>query len=221
VYVACLLAGSYWYSRRIRAIRAELIAERPEMRERAQHSSEQWNMQYRSRWKLLGLPLVDVQIGGTPELRIPVARGWIAIGAKAYGALFACGAIAIAPISWGACSVGIVSYGGLAIGVWAIGALAVGWKAVGVCAIAWSAAQGIVALAHDYASAITAFARHANDARAEAWFRHDRLFRAWAWVERHANWIWLLALVPMVPIYRRAMQIRRGTNLDRSGRTHA
>jgi len=209
IYVACLLAASAWYSRRIQALRAEAIAQGPHMLLTAQRSARQWRMQYRSKWKLLGLPLVDVQIGSDAELGMPIAKGWIAIGPKAYGLLFACGAIAVAPVSWGAFSIGVISYGGLAVGVWAIGALALGWKAVGVCAIAWSAAQGVVALAHDYASAVTAFARHANDAKAQRWFAHDPLFVAWKWITERGNWLWLVALVPLIPVYRRALQLRR------------
>ena len=77
------------------------------MRERAQRSAQQWAIQYRSRWRLLGLPLIDINIGSTADGRPAVAKGWIAIGAKAYGLLIAVGAIAIAPVSWGGCSLGL------------------------------------------------------------------------------------------------------------------
>ena len=78
-------------------------------------------MEYKSRWTLLGLPLLHVNIGLSPEARAPTARGWIAIGAKAYGILFACGGIAVGMISVGGFSVGLLAWGGFALGAVAWG----------------------------------------------------------------------------------------------------
>jgi RNA polymerase sigma factor (sigma-70 family) len=208
-YVAGLVTLSLWYSRRIRAMRAELTANQPELREKAQRSAEQWKFHYRSRWSLLGLPLIHINIGGTPDLRMPVAKGWIAIGTIAYSPLLAIGTIAIAPISWGAFSAGVLTYGGIAIGIWSIGIFAVGWKSIGVCAIAWKAAQGVVAMAFDYASGINALARHVDDARANAFFQSSSLFRTWDWIANHCNWLWLICLFPMLIMVRRARRIRQ------------
>jgi hypothetical protein len=84
-----------------------------------------------------------------------------------------------------------------------------GFKAIGVCAIGWHAAQGVVAIAHGYASGIAAVARHANDARAEAALQRDGFFGTWDWIVQHGNWVWFVALIPMVPVLHRALKIRR------------
>lgn len=133
--------------------------------------------EYRSRFELLGLPLMHIRFGariGHPQWK--AARGWIAISdGFAFGSFFAYGGLAVAPVTIGACAIGLFSYGGMAIGglvwggfafgVWAFGALAAGWQAFsGGCAIAWKLAWGYeYAIAHDYAlGAGTVHAAQAN-----------------------------------------------------------
>ena len=122
---------------------------------------------YSSRWRLLGLPLIDIQVGSPfpqGDLRTPqsqTARGWIAIGDRARGlllavggyaqGLFAFGGIAVGGVAFGGLSVGVVSLGGLAIGAIALGGGAVGWDAAGGGAIGWHSAAGGFAVAHDVA----------------------------------------------------------------------
>ncbi len=160
-YVVALLATCLTYWRRIQRLRTRLLAERPELTPLANAGATRWNYEYRSRWCLLGLPLMHINWGSSADARPLVAKGWVAIGAKAYGVLFACGAVAVGGISVGGISVGILTWGGFALGmivwggfaagVWAVGGLAIGWQAFGGCAIGWSAALGGFAVAREYA----------------------------------------------------------------------
>lgn len=213
VYFALLLTACIKYSKRIRTLRAEITARDPVLAARAKTNAQQWNMQYRSRWRPLGLPPIDIQIGSDPDLRPKTAKGWIAIGAKAYGLLFAAGAIAVAPISWGGFSAGILTYGGFALGIWSVGVFAIGFKSIGVVAIAWHASSGIVAFAYRYAQGISALAHHANNARANQVMKTETFFRAWDWFTTHANWVFVLSLLPLVIVGRRARKIRRENTL--------
>jgi RNA polymerase sigma factor (sigma-70 family) len=123
--------------------------------------------QYTSRWRLFGVPLIDVQfsdltgpnnISASPPRR---AFGWIAVGDRATGILFAVGGIAkglvaigglaIGGVAIGGLSLGIVSVAGAAIGALAIGGGAFGYDAVGGLAIGWNSATGGAAIAHHVA----------------------------------------------------------------------
>ncbi|HWB11779.1 MAG TPA: sigma-70 family RNA polymerase sigma factor [Pirellulales bacterium] len=148
--------------------------------------------QWTSSTRLLGLPLVEIrfsspQLPGGDVLAIQqrqVARGWIALGERAYGVIFAMGNVAVGTIAvggvfsvglvalgcisvgivaLGAASVGIIGIGGLGTGIFAFGGMALGWFALGGGAAAWRAAKGGVAWAHDFALGSSAAAAHAND----------------------------------------------------------
>ncbi len=124
--------------------------------------------EYRSRLKLLGLPLVHI-CWNTPT----PARGWIAYGETAYGVIFACGAVAVGGISAGGIAVGLISIGGFGLGLLALGGFvaglyvaggaAIGYVASGGAVIAWLAGTGGIAVSHNLALAGAAFAPHAND----------------------------------------------------------
>ncbi len=162
--------------------------------------------EYRSKLGLLGLPLVHIRLRGGIE-RGPV-KAWIAAGDSAIGVIFAFGAVAIAPISFGGFAAGLLTLGGLAIGLvpvgvfslgpWAIGMMAVGWQAFGGCAIARLAAQGGVAVAHDFAIGSIALARYANDAAAQAFFASSSFFRLAQAATRYAHWLNLIWLFPLI-----------------------
>ena len=217
-YAMAILLSCFWYQRRMQLIRARITAGNPQMIQKAQAASARWNIEYRSRWTLLGLPLVHINMGGSPDSRAAVAKGWIAIGAKAYGGLFACGGLAVAPLSFGGLAVGLLSWGGFAagvlvwggfaLGVGAIGGVACGLKAIGGCALGWSAACGAIAVAGDFAQGIVVSASHANDPAAEAFFQADRFFAMARAFLQHSQWVWLLALVPVLPVAIRALQNR-------------
>lgn len=224
LYGLMVLLSCFRYERRIREIRAEVLARGPEMQQAAAAMSQRWSIYYRSAWSFLGVPLVEINMGGTPDARPAVAKGWIAIGAKAYGLLFACGAIAIAPLSFGGLAIGVFTWGGFALGayVWggfaiglgALGGVAVGLKAVGGCALGWSAAWGAIAMAHSFAQGVIAVAAHANDEVARDYFENDLFFRAARVFLTHSNWVWMLILVPILPILLRIRRnARRGVGL--------
>jgi hypothetical protein len=120
-------------------------------------------------------------------------KAWIAVGSAAYGVIFACGSIAIAPLCFGLfglgfISVGLFSIGGLALGFLAIGLLAfgggaIGWLASGAVAVGAQAAYGFSAYARTFAGIPTkhgkmpgAFALHANDLVAREFFARSRFF---------------------------------------------
>jgi hypothetical protein len=166
---------------------------------------------YVSRRRLFGLPLLHVRYG-VPATDAGPARGWIAIGDRAVGGLFAMGAVAIAPISIGAVSVGLISIGSVSIGLLSLGtiafgglclgAIAVGWFGIGGVALAWRAAVAGLGGAHDYAWGGHVVAEHANDlAAGEYLMQHhtEALFQGlfavtivvsifaaagWAWLQR-------------------------------------
>jgi hypothetical protein len=161
--------------------------------------------EYRSRLSLLGWPLVHIRLRAGLE-RGPV-KAWIAGGDAAIGIIFAFGALAVAPLSFGGLAAGLVPFGGLAVGLaplgafsfgaWAMGGFVVGWQAFGGCALAWSAAQGGVAVAHDFALAGVALAQSANDAAAEVFIRNSAFFQRAMAAVPYAYWLYLVWLLPL------------------------
>ena len=161
--------------------------------------------EYRSRWSLLGLPLVHISWNRKVDDKFVPAKGWIACGDIAYGILFASGRVAVGTVSigmfavggiaYGSFAVGIYAFGAAALGIWVGGALAVGYMAFGGAGVAWRIAFGGVAVAHDYAFGGSALARHANDAAAFAFAQHSAGFIA---LKRITEGFLLLAWTPMI-----------------------
>ncbi len=91
------------------------------------------------------------------------AKGWIAIGDRAYGILFAAGGVAVGCISMGGAAIGVIAIGGAAVGLlafggFALGDLAIGGGAIGILAAggvatAWIGAEGGLAVARQFAQA--------------------------------------------------------------------
>lgn len=141
--------------------------------------------------KFLGVPLIDVQFAD-PQSRQKgphAAFGWIAIGDRATGllfafggvakGLFAIGGVAVGGVAIGGVSVGVLSLGGFAIGALAIGGGAIGYDALGGGALAYNSAagggavayhtaMGGSAIAHDAAIGGQAFANDVNNEAAKA-----------------------------------------------------
>ena len=148
---------------------------------------------YRSRWSFLGLPLVSVRGGARPGEKVKAAVGWIALGDRAVGVLFAAGGVAIGGISMGGVSVGLiamggasvggVALGGIAVGGVALGGAAMGFLAVGGIATAWKAAVGGLAVASEFAIGGQPVAQQANDAAARLFFSKY----SWIDLSRHTN----------------------------------
>jgi RNA polymerase sigma factor (sigma-70 family) len=180
-YGAALLLFWGW------AVRVQLRIRKEESTKPANTSyfSRFESYEYRSPRTLLGLPLVHVRFNRT--MSGPPAKGWIAIGTKAYGMFFAAGAFAVGFISWGGLAFGVVALGGVGIGLLAFGGMAlglaatgggaVGYVAYGGGAIGWLGAAGGTTLAHHFAVGGGAVAQHANDTAAATFMRHNTFFR--------------------------------------------
>lgn len=169
---------------------------------------------WRSRWSLLGWPLVEFNVSDPmPQSgaeRTPrTARAWIAVGDRAIGLLVAVGGTAIAPVAVGGRAVGLISLGGVAVGGVAIGGLslgglalggvAIGYLAAGGGAIGWQLACGGGAVAWHSAIGGAAFARHlavggeamaaqANTPEARALLEAHPLTIGFLWLAKNPLW---------------------------------
>jgi RNA polymerase sigma factor (sigma-70 family) len=168
--------------------------------------------EYRSRFHLLGLPFIHLRFGNNFGWRKDPVKAWIAAGDRAFGLLFAFGAIAVAPVCCGGFAVGLVCWGGFALGLfalggfsfgwWAVGGMAFGWKAFAGCAVAWRGAMGGVAIARHFANGGFAYAAHANDKFAFQWFRARAFFRDTDYAGDHLQWLNLLWVLPLLQWWR-------------------
>jgi RNA polymerase sigma factor (sigma-70 family) len=144
-------------------------------------------LEWRSKTAFLGLPLAHLRYGGSSSERRRPVKAWIAIGDVAFGGLFACGGIAVAPICFGGfClgavvfggyAVGILTYAGFGLGAWAIGGSVMGLFALGGIAVGWTASVGAVAIARQFAVGSAAVALHANDALANSFVQSAAFFQ--------------------------------------------
>lgn len=162
-------------------------------------------MDYRSKLRLLGLPLLAVRIGPQPDGALRgTARGWIALGDVAFGVLFAAGGVATGGVAIGGLSLGLLSVGGLAAGLLAFGGGALGVWAAGGAAVAAQAALGGLAVAMDYALGGLAIAAHANDAAARSFFQENVFFQTARMLAQDAKWLLALLIVPVLfQLYKR------------------
>ena len=208
-YLLAIVALSIWTSRMRRTLRAEGATE--EGLEFVKPAFE-----YRSRFQLLGLPLVHVRMGGRGRSK-PV-KAWIAAGDCAFGVLFAFGGLAIAPVSLGGLAIGLLPFGGLAVGlltlggfgvgIWAFGGMALGWQAYGGCALAWRAAMGGMAIAREFALGGLVYASQMNNETAQAYIRAHLFFQGAEILIRYIAWLNLLWLAPMLLVWRRIVRTR-------------
>lgn len=156
-------------------------------------------MNYQSKLRLFGLPLVEVRIGAQPDGAVRgIARGWIALGDVAIGVLFGAGGAAVGGVAIGGVSLGLMSVGGLAMGLLAFGGAALGGWAAGGAAVAAHAALGGLAVAMEYALGGLAIAAHANDAAARSFFEGNIFFRMTHVLAQDAKWLLVLLIVPVM-----------------------
>jgi RNA polymerase sigma factor (sigma-70 family) len=189
IFGYCVLAWSLWsWAGRIHM---RIKREEPRATTTSTFPSFYQPYEYRSRRMLFGLPLIHILFHGTNTGKKAAAKGWIAIGTKAYGILFASGGVAVGCVSMGGLAIGVVgiggfgigglAFGGSCVGIAAIGGAALGYMAYGGAAIGWLAASGGAALAHHFAVGGSALAQHANDQAAQVFMRGNPFFRhAWA-----------------------------------------
>jgi len=170
--------------------------------------------EYKSGWKLFGVPLAHVRFAMVEEGDQPVV-GWIAAGEKAYGLLFAWGGFAVAPVSVGIVSIGLLSVGSISFGVVGLGMVAWGVLAFGSSAIGWNAYSSLSSLGGDTAfSGGFAVAREAaiggvafaaevnNEAAAE-------LTRLGAFEASYVGILGLIAVLVIVPVVLYAKAVRK------------
>ena len=209
-------------SKLINQLRAELpAADDPNQSALAQYGKRpnatfRRGRRYSSEMKILGLPLLDVQFADidfsgkpTDKLQRGHARGWIALGDRATGVLFAMGGLARGFIAIGGVSMGVISLGGVALGLATVGGLALGMLAIGGAAlgydaagglaigwhsaaaglaIAWHAAFGGMAVAREFAVGGAAYASEANTLIAEEIVSRDSLTFVMDWPTKHTAW---------------------------------
>jgi len=214
-----------WMMRWFRRLRSAERRDRPEYFRDARDQVGSSQGEYRSRAKLLGVPLVHFRYSSPDDGERPVF-GWIAGGDRAYGLLFAWGGWAVAPISVGAFSVGLLSVGAVSIGVvglgtFAVGALALGCVSIGIKAYAWlsalgwlTAGSGGFGLAQLAALAPVPFAQHANDPVAEQIFADPHAQQS------HLILLSIIVVLSITPMayYMREVRRRLGRRKDASTR---
>jgi len=216
-YCAVLLIVILKSNQRLHQLRLEAANEAAHLDEGAQFLPE--HFEYRSRWTLLGVPLIHIKTGRQANKRFGPAFGWIAFGDVAVGILFAAGGCSFGAISMGGGSVGILSVGGLAIGGLAFGGVALGGAAIGGAAmgfialggvaIAWHGAVGGIAVAHHLAMGGVAQALHANDAVAKAFFETHPFVGFAQGLAEHSKWIVWLCVIPICASIWLAYRARR------------
>lgn len=158
--------------------------------------------EFRSARTLLGWPLYHVRYG-TPPPGAPPVRGWVAVGDRAIGLLFAMGHVSCGLVSVGIVATGGLCVGGVAVGVLPMAAVAVGGLVLGGCAFGalaiggfaagWAGAVGGLAIARDHAAGGFAIAAHANDAVARDWLA------AWLPPWLFVTLLVLIAVLSIVP----------------------
>ena len=206
-WVAFVCVFGWGHVRKMSRLREEGQRDQPEVfrANPALHSVE-----YRSRATLLGLPLIHFQSFGPtrlPGVKAKPSIGWIAIGERAYGILYASGGVAVGGISTGGLSIGLISFGGVSIGLLALGGFAlggialgggaIGWVASGGMVLGWHAAMGGIVAAHDLACGGAGLANHVNDAVAQRFFENHPLLNFTNSTTQRL--FWLLCFGPMIP----------------------
>lgn len=103
--------------------------------------------QYTSASGLWGRPWIDIQFAERSVdhtlVNVVPARGWIAIGDRAHGRLFAMGELAVGTVALGGKSIGVVAIGGICLGVVSLGGLAIGGVTIGGLAVGGLALGGL------------------------------------------------------------------------------
>ncbi len=113
-------------------------------------------MDYQSKGRLLGIPLLHISRGDGFEKRWTV--GWIASGDMACGLLWADGLVAVGTVSWGMLSLGLVAVGPFCAGAMVFAAI--GFGAIAGCAVGcggWVLAAAGVAFVNGFGPHVITF----------------------------------------------------------------
>lgn len=184
-FIILFPVATYRILKRTRVLRSSERLRHPDLFSDSRDAVGSAKGEYRSRAKLFGVPLVHIKFA-MPDDGDPPVFGWIAMGDRAYGLLFAWGGFAVAPVSVGIVSVGLVTVGGVGLGVFGIGSVAIGLLAYGgvalginafggLSALGWdTAAGGGFAIAREAALGPIAFAAQVNDKVAQELVMHPQ-----------------------------------------------
>ncbi len=142
--------------------------------------------EYKSKARILGIPLVHVASGIDPQTgRLLVARGIIAVGNVSFGVL-SIGGIAFGVVSLGGLAFGVLALAGVAAAIYAaVGGVALGgYYAFGGLAVAGYVAVGGMAVSWNYAFGGFAIGKYPygsnyQDPQALEFLR--RMFPGWKW----------------------------------------
>jgi len=207
-YVLLMTVLSIWFYRTVKQFRLAL----PATKAATTPKVPVW--EYRSQLELLGLPLIHLRFGGwqtgaQTQIQKPI-KAWIAATEGfAFGALFAYGGVAVAPVSIGACAIGLFSYGAMAVGalavggfgfgLWAFAGFGFGWDVSAGCAIAWHIASGAqYAIAHQYALGDIAHAAQANTEFVRNLVKANPFFATCWRMVPHFLWLMWLWAIPLI-----------------------
>jgi RNA polymerase sigma factor (sigma-70 family) len=220
-YSVWLIATIVSFTREARTVRAEAERQEPELFRDTWPGTSRRPVEYRSRATLLGLPLIHVRSIPPHEGAGP-ALGWVAIGDRAVGILFAMGALATGTVSVGSVSVGVVAVGGVSLGVVSLGGVAFGFLvlgslaagvfALGAFAIGWTGSSGAIAVARYFALGGLAIADHPNDLAAAAFATEHHLAAVFYSL---LALVFILAVVPTA--FAARLTRRRSTSSSTSG----
>lgn len=229
-YLVTIISMGFRAQRELKTLREQLpidaeLNPSPLRRQVGLNTTVYRGRRYTSQCRILGVPLVDVQFndafgaGDNSTQGGRAAFGWIALGDRATGLLFAAGGIAKGLIAIGGLAIGGIAIGGGAVGGLAIGGGALGWlafgggaigyEAVGGLAIAWHVATGGAAVAyhlavgggawaHDYAVGGGAWAMEANTEAAKELAQTKAKFWMIEWLAK--NQLLFLAVTLVVSV---------------------
>jgi len=199
-----------WIARVQRRIQVEEAATSPKLR----FTSFSRPYEYRSKRTLLGLPLVHIRWNCEEGGKTLPAKGWIAMGNKAFGVIYATGIFTVGCVSMGVVPIGLVSVGAFAAGLFAFGGLSLGWASMGGLAvgymafgggaIGWLGAYGGAAVARYFATGGGTIALHANDSEAFDFMYSHFFFRnGWNIFYALIVYCWLVPGTSMLILKRR------------------
>jgi RNA polymerase sigma factor (sigma-70 family) len=214
-FVAVVGPYALWMSRTLSRIQKEEAKQSVNPR----FISQSQPYEYRSPRTFLGLPLVHVCFNCIEAGKTLPAKGWIAVGNKAYGILFASGSIAVGCVSMGGLAIGLFALGGFGIGLFAFGGMSLGFAAIGGAAagyvafgggaIGWLGASGGATLARHFALGGGAIAEHANDQAAQAFMQSNVFFR-YEWIVFNTLILISWLLPPALSLYFKRKRERKG-----------
>ena len=218
VWVVGFVASYLWLTlflfKKARDLRAQERLFNPSAFNHPSDSPNAKQREYKSKTRLLGVPLLHFRFGAPEKNDAPVV-GWVAGGDRAYGLLFAWGGITVAPISVGIVAVGGLSIGAVGIGLLGMGTVGIGLIGFGSSAIAYKAYASMSSMgwesAFSYGFSIAkeaaigpyAFAQHVNNEQAADIAQLALFGQGYLWL------LGIIAVLVIVPAAWHSKEVRR------------